>query len=748
MLNRHLDDHTIDAYAAARLDAGDRERATAHLAQCERCRRAVHRQREISELTRSWPTLRQPSGALLDVALQRRAAGERVILPTEPAHAATTERRSWRRVVAAAMVVLMAGTALLLTRTPQAAASASELVIMPALPAPGESVKIVYRPALELAGAAHIVVRAHLRTRFTPQHRPDNGWARPDFRYATVALLHPQSDGTYHGAFDVPDDVVFATLAVETPDGDAIDANSGHFWRLLTRAADGRPSLDGLLQWVMEYTDENSLLILEAARLIRAHYPERPIGWMLEMAGEAWTAGSGAAALEPEWRRRTRDLHRRHRDDTTLTGDDLAAMVMITREAEDDDPAAHEHWKARLVRERPGHGMAITQQYQDVVAGTSDARTRLDALDAIWRAGAQDASGDPTNDGPLSLDMRNGVAATGMRLARTAGTAAEQGLWLERLDALGPPFHTQTALLLTWSSELADEAERRLRNVIAALEQPDDARRGIGTTRASQTAIDLRNQAYRRADFGKMLMREGRTREAAAELDRAASMTEVYHTVWPLIEVRLALADTVGAMQAWARLLADPVQDTPAQRDTARLQSGSHYDEAAFAAAVEAARTARVRAALASARPRRPQAALLLADSTGSETNWGAVHDGRETVVVFWSRYCAPAMNRLPELARSADAMAAQGVRTILVTQDAHTPAFRKFVREAGIRLPIFHDVTGELSRALANNGTPMSYLVDRQGRARWRPASPYSLELQLLALRSEVDGSVGGTRD
>lgn len=686
---------------------------------------------------RGWTDPPAPRREIFDGAMRRRAAGDRVLLPVQPMQRDNAWRdRRWTGIAAALLLVVAAAGALLLTPTTPAAASASELTTMPALPAPGETVRVTYRPALQLASAEHLVLRAHVRTPTTMQHATESMLYQPDFRFTTTTRLERQRDGTFTGSFTMPENAVLLLLAVETPDGDAADGNGGNFWQVLVRGEDGRPAADGLLQLAMAYTGLNSLQVLEAGRAMRTHYPDRAVGAMLEMAGEAWSLGGQADALQDEWRRRVSALHGRLRDLPNLPGDDLASMSMLA--AELDDPAAIEYWQQRLIREAPAHGAAMMQQFQ-ILDRSTDPRVRLDSAEAIWRRAQSDRGQDATAAGPLSTDMRLDFLALGLQLARQAGTKAEQRQWLGRLDGLGSEAATQTALRLVRHDSLAAEAETRLRRVIDELATPSDERRRIGRTRAEQQAVDTRDRAYRMADLGRMFLRQGRTEEAAVELERAASLTEVAATLRPLADVRLARGDTAGTLDAWALLLADPVLETPARMDTIRQLAGRHFDEGAFAASLRQARERRLAAALNEGRSRRPSDDTTLADSAGALVRWRDVRREGETVVVFWSRFCSPAVERLPQILSDAEAMAARGVATILVTDEAPSREFREFAAGMQLTLPVYHDVRGELGRALGVNGTPQSYLIDRRGISRWIAFSPHSLQLQLMALRGET---------
>ena len=110
-----------------------------------------------------------------------------------------------------------------------------------------------------------------------------------------------------------------------------------------------------------------------------------------------------------------------------------------------------------------------------------------------------------------------------------------------------------------------------------------------------------------------------------------------------------------------------------------------------------------------------PLAHLL--DSSGARVTFGELVAGRPTVVLFWSRNCAPAVDEL----QGADAMSRQlapiGVSVLSVVEEPSSLELTTWLREHSVSTPVYHDQRGEMGRAFNRWGTPSYYLVDAGGR-------------------------------
>ncbi|MEJ2503701.1 MAG: zf-HC2 domain-containing protein [Gemmatimonadota bacterium] len=97
----------MSRFADGELDEPEHQRVTKHLARCPRCRDEVTLIRRLGDVTRDLATPRV-SPAVLDDALARRWAGDRVLLPPSDPGAAQPSSRQFLSPLAALIVFLVA----------------------------------------------------------------------------------------------------------------------------------------------------------------------------------------------------------------------------------------------------------------------------------------------------------------------------------------------------------------------------------------------------------------------------------------------------------------------------------------------------------------------------------------------------------------------------------------------------------------------------------------------------------------
>ena len=91
-------------------------------------------------------------------------------------------------------------------------------------------------------------------------------------------------------------------------------------------------------------------------------------------------------------------------------------------------------------------------------------------------------------------------------------------------------------------------------------------------------------------------------------------------------------------------------------------------------------------------------------------------------VAVFWSRYCFPCIQEMESLADFAEKTKNAGIRVILISpQDEWSGGFaeqRNFLRRLNAQnLEIYVDNKGDLTAALGIFSSPVSVLVNREGK-------------------------------
>lgn len=106
------------------------------------------------------------------------------------------------------------------------------------------------------------------------------------------------------------------------------------------------------------------------------------------------------------------------------------------------------------------------------------------------------------------------------------------------------------------------------------------------------------------------------------------------------------------------------------------------------------------------------------------------------TVVLFFSRFCGPAVNALPELQRVALQLAEEGVRMVMVMEETEpSVALNAFLKQHNVAMPVVLDDAKTASQAFNQWGTPNAYVLDAKGRTMLAPTE----DSDLLLVRAEA---------
>jgi hypothetical protein len=606
--------------------------------------------------------------------------------------------------------------------TPPAAAQAQtgspRLALDPASPVAGERVTVRYRPA-EPLGTDRLVLRARLRT-------PREDSYNYGFRYHALAELHRGADGAYTGTFRVPRDVVYAVLAVETPAADWADDHGGRPWELMVHAPEGRPLYDALIQRFNDHMGRDMREVLASARRATELYPDRPGGWSMLNAAEGWSAGAADSEEARAARRdRLRAVAARIGERPDLSADELLELTWLVRGM----PEA-EAWRERLERDHPGHpGVVMERMFNARRAHGDDPDALLAIYDELWTLMA--ASGEPGNAREESIRMD--LAATALRLAAEGDRPGLVAAWSDRFRALAPP-DRQIATLLSIPAlrepgvQVAREEIERLRAL-----RPED--RELGQTLDEQRAAHLVAIGRLQGRLGQALVAEGRAEDGVAELREAVQRAPAVVFFRALADAALELGDTATALDALARAAADPATP-PAFADSARHRLGEAFDPARWDQARQAALDDLARAALGRA-VHRPIPDLVLATDDGDRHPLARLTEGADAaIVVFVSRYCGPSTQAMPRIQELAREMAGRGVVVLPVTQDPVGLGYPQSYTDAGVDIPVYHDITGDASHAFNVWGTPTYYVMDRHGAVRFERTSLIAIPLEVSVIR------------
>jgi thiol-disulfide isomerase/thioredoxin len=90
---------------------------------------------------------------------------------------------------------------------------------------------------------------------------------------------------------------------------------------------------------------------------------------------------------------------------------------------------------------------------------------------------------------------------------------------------------------------------------------------------------------------------------------------------------------------------------------------------------------------------------------------------GRPVVVNFWASWCEPCRTEMPALARLSERLAAQDVAVLTVAVSDRDSDAARFMREAGLSLPVLHDRDQRISRAWGARMLPYTVVLDSRHR-------------------------------
>lgn len=100
---------------------------------------------------------------------------------------------------------------------------------------------------------------------------------------------------------------------------------------------------------------------------------------------------------------------------------------------------------------------------------------------------------------------------------------------------------------------------------------------------------------------------------------------------------------------------------------------------------------------------------------------------GRVILLNLWATWCVPCREEMPALDRLQAALGGADFEVLALSLDqAGVIAVKKFYEELGLRaLHIYVDQNGDALRKLGSVGVPLTLLIDRDGRERWRVLGP-----------------------
>ena len=94
---------------------------------------------------------------------------------------------------------------------------------------------------------------------------------------------------------------------------------------------------------------------------------------------------------------------------------------------------------------------------------------------------------------------------------------------------------------------------------------------------------------------------------------------------------------------------------------------------------------------------------------------------GRVVLVDFWASWCGPCAASFPMLDDLYRRRHGEGLEVLAVNVDEERAAADRFLAGRSHQMPVFFDPKGVSPEAFHVEGMPSSYLLDRQGRIRFR---------------------------
>lgn len=427
LLDRHPDAAALTRATDDALTEEEHASVSAHVAECVACAEDVTAARALAMRVRLAPVDAAPR-SVIDGALARRRAGERVLLPVSDvegeaivADSMTASsavslvitrplRRHTGAMLAAASLALatVGAWALLSPRGLDAAPPTERLRVVSGRAQAGQTVEVEYAALPALAGRESLVVRGYSRS---------EGAGSPVRWHDPLLVLHRDAARRFRGAFTWPSAAVL-TVAVESADGAVVDANDGDLVDLLATDGAGDATFDALVTSAIRgdqrfgtpggRTDAPALRARVAE--LERRFPDRVESWALAAmhahSPTLWDAWFGAFA------RRTRALERLDRElgnAPAVPARAKRAMLSLARAQEEPEVAAE--WARRVGgdtamnpyadRERRVAGIV---QSRDLGAARSFLRDSLhSAFDYFLavRFGTFDRLGAPGDHAPL-----------------------------------------------------------------------------------------------------------------------------------------------------------------------------------------------------------------------------------------------------------------------------------------------------------------------------------------------------------
>jgi thiol-disulfide isomerase/thioredoxin len=126
------------------------------------------------------------------------------------------------------------------------------------------------------------------------------------------------------------------------------------------------------------------------------------------------------------------------------------------------------------------------------------------------------------------------------------------------------------------------------------------------------------------------------------------------------------------------------------------------------------------------------------------------VYRGKPIFIDFWSGWCAPCVDAMPQLKSLYSETAPKGLVWISVDGDDNPAEVDSFLAEQQIPWPNYHDNDGSLGKAFGRQGLPLGVLIDAEGKVTFYKAGYDVAELRtaISKLIPEIGSSSSAKSD
>jgi hypothetical protein len=708
----------LEGFASRGLTGHDQRSVAQHLESCVACRETVTALRSVEDVARD----AEPGDRLLERIVASRSAGVRSILPTEDVRVSAPGRTA--RVVGLATAAAL--LAILLFRGSREASAGDRtgyLRLDPARPLPGALVRATYTPAAALQSLDSLILRARFR-------RPNDEAYNYGPMQQRVAVLHPGTNGVFDGEFRLPDSVVFAAFAVESPSSDVVDDNDDRLWEMLTADDAHRPLFEALVQRERDLMGRNWSEGLKTVRTLTALYPDDPQAWSLLPTFERWVLGDRIAdSLLTGHRRRFAAFHGRLAERGGLSSATVSGMLSYAIAV--DDSAARSYWLQRLEREFPDDPDVLfrreNQLWHDDAEQKKDTRSYFREVEPVW------ARAELNRTPELSLMVHNALTRTVV-----AKDSAAMRVWIpryrrvQRRTAEMAPHWGETLLQYPTLRRLGLEW---LRDEARLLAEAPDAYRPLTATAVEQRVANRAVAQPILAELANALIQDGDTTAGLDTLRLAASYGWSPAVFLRAAQTWGALGDTVQALRTYAKVAADP-GSAPSFGDSIRAVTAPQLSTARWASWVREARVEMRAAVLEGAAPRSLTGPTRLLSSTGEAHRLNDLAQGHVTVVAFWSPNCWFSVNDLSALQRIANQFSSSGAKVVAIVDHPFSDDLRRILKEKHAEdLPVFYDYRSDTRRAFVTYAWPDYYVLDATGEVVFSHSKLEAIPRQVAAL-------------